>query len=386
MLKYGDKEFRNLEEQVGKNQEDIQRLKTGIRIEKYVSYADFTALISDPDNQGKYFLVPIDGVQTLFLVTKNSLDVAVGVNLGRYPAVGPEGPKGPKGEKGDSGESIRGPQGIQGIQGIPGRPGAGWNTLSTIDTSEYTPTFTSQDDDVLVETSANLITNEGTPDEETKEIDIKFEIPNFNKNKVDITEVAWSTPFTYIDEKPRVYHYTFDGQVGYWFGQIYRYGNSYTWELENLTEATRYYGLNIPLTDPTFEAFIDPIFQANYALANQLSGKADKVSGATSGNFAGLDSNGNLTDSGKKASNFQGVSGQITIETTDWSSNIATKIFADFGAYDLITFYPATVSDKENASASDIFVSASSPAVIFTATTTPTADITFNYFITRGTN
>jgi len=35
-----------------------------------------------------------------------------------------------------------------------------------------------------------------------------------------------------------------------------------------------------------------------------ISGKADKVSGATNGNFAGLDSNGNLTDSGKKASDF----------------------------------------------------------------------------------
>ena len=35
-----------------------------------------------------------------------------------------------------------------------------------------------------------------------------------------------------------------------------------------------------------------------------ISGKADKVSGATSGNFAGLDSNGNLTDSGKKAADF----------------------------------------------------------------------------------
>ena len=36
-----------------------------------------------------------------------------------------------------------------------------------------------------------------------------------------------------------------------------------------------------------------------------ISGKADKVSGATSGHFAGLDANGNLTDSGKKASDFQ---------------------------------------------------------------------------------
>lgn len=36
-----------------------------------------------------------------------------------------------------------------------------------------------------------------------------------------------------------------------------------------------------------------------------LSGKADKVSHATSGNFAGLDENGNLTDSGNKASDFK---------------------------------------------------------------------------------
>lgn len=35
-----------------------------------------------------------------------------------------------------------------------------------------------------------------------------------------------------------------------------------------------------------------------------ISGKADKVSGATSGNFAGLDGNGNLTDSGKKPADF----------------------------------------------------------------------------------
>ena len=37
---------------------------------------------------------------------------------------------------------------------------------------------------------------------------------------------------------------------------------------------------------------------------SDISGKADKVSNATSGNFAGLDNNGNLTDSGSKASDF----------------------------------------------------------------------------------
>lgn len=41
-----------------------------------------------------------------------------------------------------------------------------------------------------------------------------------------------------------------------------------------------------------------------YLKAGDISGKADKVSDATSGNFAGLDANGNLTDSGKKASDF----------------------------------------------------------------------------------
>ena len=35
-----------------------------------------------------------------------------------------------------------------------------------------------------------------------------------------------------------------------------------------------------------------------------LNGKADKVANATAGHFAGLDSSGNLTDSGKSASNF----------------------------------------------------------------------------------
>lgn len=38
--------------------------------------------------------------------------------------------------------------------------------------------------------------------------------------------------------------------------------------------------------------------------ASDITGKADKVTGAISGNFAGLDSNGNLVDSGKNANSF----------------------------------------------------------------------------------
>ena len=44
---------------------------------------------------------------------------------------------------------------------------------------------------------------------------------------------------------------------------------------------------------------------SDYITSHQdISGKADKVTGATNGNFAGLDSNGNLLDSGNKAADF----------------------------------------------------------------------------------
>lgn len=44
------------------------------------------------------------------------------------------------------------------------------------------------------------------------------------------------------------------------------------------------------------------------AASHTHTGKADKVSSATAGDFAGLDANGNLTDSGKKASDFANAS------------------------------------------------------------------------------
>ncbi len=53
--------------------------------------------------------------------------------------------------------------------------------------------------------------------------------------------------------------------------------------------------------------------------AADIAGKADKVSSATSGNFAGLDANGNLTDSGSKAADFataaQGAKADSAIQT-----------------------------------------------------------------------
>lgn len=59
-------------------------------------------------------------------------------------------------------------------------------------------------------------------------------------------------------------------------------------------------GVQLDGTDLT----IDANKKVNIQLSSTFAGKADKVSGATADNFAGLDSNGNLKDSGKNASDF----------------------------------------------------------------------------------
>lgn len=51
------------------------------------------------------------------------------------------------------------------------------------------------------------------------------------------------------------------------------------------------------------------------AILADVANKADKVSSAVSGNFAGLDGNGNLTDSGYNASSFQTAGSYKTTQT-----------------------------------------------------------------------
>jgi hypothetical protein len=60
------------------------------------------------------------------------------------------------------------------------------------------------------------------------------------------------------------------------------------------------------------------------ALNSTVNNKADKVQGAVNGNLAGLDANGNLTDSGKKAADFVSTADIDTAEPT--ASSIDTKI------------------------------------------------------------
>ena len=61
-----------------------------------------------------------------------------------------------------------------------------------------------------------------------------------------------------------------------------------------------------------------------------ISGKADKVTGAASGNFAGLDANGNLVDSGEKAANFasaaQGTKADSAVQSVKMGSSSGTEL------------------------------------------------------------
>ena len=71
---------------------------------------------------------------------------------------------------------------------------------------------------------------------------------------------------------------------------------------------------------------------AGNVAAVDYSGKADKVVSATEGNFAGLNAEGNLTDSGKKASDFDeagaaaAVSGYSKGETAKTVKEVATEV------------------------------------------------------------
>lgn len=86
-----------------------------------------------------------------------------------------------------------------------------------------------------------------------------------------------------------------------------------------------------------------------------ISGKADKVASATNGNFAGLDSNGNLIDSGHKASDFltqhQDISGKenTTNKVTSLSSSSTdTQYPSAKCVYDLVGNVNALLQNLNN--------------------------------------
>ena len=85
------------------------------------------------------------------------------------------------------------------------------------------------------------------------------------------------------------------------------------------------------------------------AASHTHTGKADKVNSATAGNFAGLDSSGNLTDSGKKPGDFAAASHTHTGKADKVSSPTAGN-FAGLDANGNLTDSGKKASDFANAS------------------------------------
>lgn len=179
MLTIGDKEYRNLEEQVQKNQEDIKYIleergvlnEFGIRVVGQVDTAGELPESSEYDGEyGDAFVVGTSEPYTFYIWTRAFSGQAnpFWLNIGQFPGPstvpGPEGPQGQPGETGQRGSrwqsnetappvtganlrfdqaldtstgdvyqftgsvwqfigNIRGPQGIQGIQGPAGPQG-----------------------------------------------------------------------------------------------------------------------------------------------------------------------------------------------------------------------------------------------------------------------
>lgn len=167
MLKFGNQEFRNLEEQVFKNQQDIQDFKDGnqtiaefgITVVGILSSAD--QLPASGDNFGDAYLIGTETPYDMWVWTRNiPLQKAMWVALGKFPLRGPRGDKGDKGSQIYSGNGLptltgqegdvyintatgilyqyegtewkekfsikgpMGPRGLQGHQGIQGERGA----------------------------------------------------------------------------------------------------------------------------------------------------------------------------------------------------------------------------------------------------------------------
>lgn len=142
MLIRDNKVYRNLEEQVLKNKQDIEDIKQvnitigefGINVIKISDRVPNQAEIEAMEFGDAWLYSPTLNYPFDMIVITDNDGEKIAVNIGHFPAMGPQGavgPEGPKGEKGDKGEKgekgqtgATGPVGPQGPKGERGRTGA----------------------------------------------------------------------------------------------------------------------------------------------------------------------------------------------------------------------------------------------------------------------
>ena len=117
---YDNKTYRNLQQQVKENMDNIAELQemklVGIDVAGIV--ADYSSLPSSAE-QGKVYAVGTSSPYELYVYNNSSW-----VDFGEFPNAGPKGEQGPQGEPGRQGpRGLTGPQGPRGYTGAPGTPG-----------------------------------------------------------------------------------------------------------------------------------------------------------------------------------------------------------------------------------------------------------------------
>lgn len=114
MLNFGNKEFRNIQEQVQKNKDDISGIIEGSKVLsefgiKVVGAVETVEQLPDPltyeGDFGDAYSVGTEAPYDFYVLTRPNVDTPVKhwFNLGQFPAVGPQGPQGEQGPAGENG-------------------------------------------------------------------------------------------------------------------------------------------------------------------------------------------------------------------------------------------------------------------------------------------
>lgn len=160
---------------------------TGVRIEAFLT--DPNDILPSAETFGNYYIVTIDEVPHLFVVTKNPAlgeEVYDKIDLGEWPKPGAQGVPGPQGQAPeikisaagtwvingiDTKKPSRGIKGEQGPAGV-GRPGLGVTAMLGIDGEDYSPDVTKLDDGYdLYSTMADITYDAG---DSTQTIPVEF--------------------------------------------------------------------------------------------------------------------------------------------------------------------------------------------------------------------
>ena len=121
---YDNKIYRNLQQQVKENMDNIAELQdlklVGIDVKGIV--ADYSSLPSSA-TQGQLYAVGTSSPYELYVYNNSSW-----VDFGEFPKAGPKGDQGPQGEAGRQGPrgltGAQGPRGYTGAPGVPGKAGS----------------------------------------------------------------------------------------------------------------------------------------------------------------------------------------------------------------------------------------------------------------------